>query len=195
MRTTIQCVVGAFILTNASVRADENEPVEVKAHKSEVWCLAFSPDGGQFASAGKDATVQLRGADGAEQHILKGHTGDVLRIAYSPDGKILASAGADGTVRHWNTKNGEELRKIKAHGNWVAGIAFSGDGLRFATASADKTAAVWEVATGNRSARSKVTSRKSGASPSPPMESGSPRSARIASSGRGTPRPPETHEI
>src|SRR5688572_5674341 len=86
----------------ATLRADDAGPVELQAHRSEVWCLAFSPDGKQFASASKDGTVQLRDAAGGEErHVLKGHKGDVLRLAFSPDGNRLASSGGDGTVHLW----------------------------------------------------------------------------------------------
>src|SRR5829696_4477565 len=105
------------------VRAEPDEVIEVEAHPSDIFSLAFSPDGARLASASKDRTVVLRdAATGEAVRTLKGHTADVLRLAFSPDGKTLASAGADGTVRLWDVESGECVKVIKAHGNWVAGV-------------------------------------------------------------------------
>src|SRR5688572_22615923 len=82
------------------------EPMEIPAHRSDIFSLAFAPDGKMLASASKDRSVRLWDAtSGEEIRALNGHGSDVLRIAISPDGKQLASGGADGTLRIWNVAN------------------------------------------------------------------------------------------
>ena len=61
---------------------------------SQVFSVAFSPDGQTLASGSRDYTVRLwRAADGTLLRTLKGHTEDVYSVAFSPDGKTLASGG------------------------------------------------------------------------------------------------------
>src|SRR5687767_4541005 len=117
--------------------ADPVSPLQIEAHRADVFSLAFSPNGKLLASACKDRTVGLwNPVTGEEVKKLKGHTADVLRVTFSPDGKSLASAGADGTIRIWDPNKDEPVRTIKAHSNWVAGIAYSPHGRWLASASA-----------------------------------------------------------
>src|SRR3954466_8440883 len=79
--------------------AEPVAPLQIEAHRADVFSLSFSPDGNLLASACKDRTVGLwNPVTGASVKSLKGHTADVLRVAFSPDGKHLASAAADGTI-------------------------------------------------------------------------------------------------
>jgi WD40 repeat protein len=74
----------------------------LKAHKDDIKCVAFSPDGKLLASSSQDDTVRLwEAATGKEVRTLRGHRGAVQSVAFGPDGKLLASGSADNTVKVW----------------------------------------------------------------------------------------------
>jgi WD40 repeat protein len=89
-----------------------NQKRRIKAHGSDVWSVAFTPDGTRLASASLDFTIKLwavasgdgQTVDEAEVLSLRGHASGVLGVAFSPDGNLLASAGRDGTVRIWDAR-------------------------------------------------------------------------------------------
>ena len=67
-------------------------------HTTEVYSVAFSPNGSTFASGGRD--VHLWDVNtGALLHTLD--TGSVESVSFSPDGATLASGSRDGTVLLW----------------------------------------------------------------------------------------------
>ena len=45
MKTALRCALTLAALSPVTVRADEPIPIELRAHKADVWCLVFAPDG------------------------------------------------------------------------------------------------------------------------------------------------------
>ncbi|MCE2402328.1 sigma-70 family RNA polymerase sigma factor [Candidatus Poribacteria bacterium] len=82
--------------------------ITADADTSDVYYLAFSPDGRILASGNLDGTITLHDRITGEQKTLIGHNGEYITcIAFSPDGKILISSNREGTIRLWDAITGE----------------------------------------------------------------------------------------
>ena len=115
-------------------------------HKSQVYGVAFSPDGKRLASASQGQAVILWDVESRKPlATLEGHKGAVYGVAFSPDGKRLASASQDQTVILWDVDSHKPLATLEGHKDAVYGVAFSPDGKRLASASQDQTVILWDV--------------------------------------------------
>jgi WD40 repeat protein len=113
-------------------------------HETAVSSVAFSPDGKQLATAGRDRAIKIWDpATGREIRTLRGHTARISNLGYSPDGCRLASASYDGSVRVWDAANGRFLRTLRGHTGPVNWLAFHPRLPRLASAGYDRTVKLW----------------------------------------------------
>jgi WD40 repeat protein len=145
-------VKGNLTLWTLSDNQDPHPQSLREAHKEAVKGLAFSADGGFFASASLDQTIRLwDGRDGKDVSFYRGHLAGVTAVAFSPRGLLLASAGEDPAVKIWDASVDPEaviLHGENPHSALVHSIGFSPNGTHIASASFDKRVKIWDAATG-----------------------------------------------
>ena len=141
-----------FVDRGAARRTRVPIPEEVRGflgHQGEAWFLAWSPDGRQFASTGRDGTIRLWSVEtGLEIAKMDAHAGGTHSISYSLDGKRLLSAGDDCRIRLWDVGTRKVIQEFVGHTGWVVSAALSADGRRILSASTDRTVRLWDVETG-----------------------------------------------
>jgi len=121
----------------------------LRGHTSEVFAVAFSPDGSTLASGAADAEIKLWNVTaGRLSHTLTGHNNAVESVAFSRDGHVLASGSFDNTIKLWKMPGGQLLRTLQGHTGSVYTVALSPDGRTLASGSDDKNILLWDVATG-----------------------------------------------
>jgi len=102
------------------------------ATDSWVKAVAFSPDGGLFATVEENGHVRIHWlADRRPPKDLPFQADS--SVAFSPTGRFMATAGSDGTVRILTT-GGQVFASVQ-HPEGVAMMAFSANGRMLATAS------------------------------------------------------------
>ncbi|ELU39378.1 WD40 domain-containing protein [Rhizoctonia solani AG-1 IA] len=115
-------------------------------------CLAFCPDGSQFAVGFDDGTVRvLHGHNGAVAlGPLEGHTEPVNCVSFSPDGSLLVSGSDDGTIFVRDAQTGNCIYDvIRGHESRVTSVCFLPDGKYLLSGSDDQTTRMWDSGNGS----------------------------------------------
>ena len=115
-----------------------------KGHTSEVWSVAFAPDGQSILTGSRDNTAKLWDLKGHELQSFQGHTSYVWSVAFALDGQSILTGSRDKTAKLWDLK-GHELQSFQGHTSYVWSVAFAPDGQSILTGSRDNTAKLWDL--------------------------------------------------
>ena len=119
---------------------------------NSVFSVAYSPDGTQLLTAGRDA--QIRTWDVAAGYALAGtvaaHMYTIHHLAFSPDGRYLASCSLDKSIKLWDAATLTLLRvldraRAAGHGTSVNRLVWPGNQNRLVSCSDDRSLAVWQL--------------------------------------------------
>ena len=114
---------------------------------TNIFTLAYSPDGKTLAAGGSDDTILLWDTRRRVQTAqIPGHSDSVEQVAFSPDSRQLATCSNDKTIRLWDLRTGAQIAKFTGHTDKVWSVDFSPDGKTLASGSKDGTIRVWDVA-------------------------------------------------
>ncbi len=132
-----------------------------RSHRGEIarWdvgvthTLAFRPDGGALAGAGKDGRLHVWDPDtGRDLAPPRPHPDEVDQLVWAPDGSWLATACDDGVVRVWPAAGGPAV-ELRGHTDKVKDVTVSPDGRTLASCSKDRTVRLWDATDWSRPGR------------------------------------------
>lgn len=129
--------------------AGGEEVSRLRGHRGTVWSIAFSPSGGQVATAGLDGTVRIWDSRGGklERTFTVGGAArtDVNSVEFSHDGEGLATASDDGKARVLDSRDGRVRAVLPASQTLAFSASFSPDDHRVVVGSRDGAARIWSV--------------------------------------------------
>ena len=153
-----QAAVRAIAINADNILASGSEDTTVKlwnistgellktldGHTSEVWSVAYSPDGMLLASGSLDGTVRIwRVKTGECLKILDDHTDWVFSVAFSSNNYSLVSTSSDGTIRLWDINTGK-CKIIQVDKGSSQSVAFSWDGRMLASCNSEQSIKLWD---------------------------------------------------
>ncbi|KAJ1305430.1 hypothetical protein OPQ81_000440 [Rhizoctonia solani] len=114
---------------------------------SEIFSVAYSPDGTRVAVGTEDGAVRILDAHTGTQilSLSQSDSREANSVAFSPDGNTVASGhgGKDCSLRVWDSNNGTLIARTQSCDADIHCVSFSPDGVRLAFGSYGKDVYIW----------------------------------------------------
>jgi len=121
----------------------------LSGHTGYITSAAYSPQGDQIVTGGRDMEVRLWDVETGEcRQTITGHSKAVTSVLFSPKGDYIASVSEDGMVRLWNVGSGASRKISNHHTNGVVGLKYSPKRNQVVSCSQDSTIRLWDAMTG-----------------------------------------------
>jgi len=123
--------------------------LETSKDYDDIFTLALSPNGKQFAMASNDKHVRVFNSKTRKEvwKVKLKKEGEV--VVWSPDGQLVAIADGDQYLHLLDAKDGKEVRKITVAGSRHTPVVFSTDG-KILISGGDQHLHLHDVETGKR---------------------------------------------
>ena len=118
----------------------------IKTEQQQVFAVAYSPDGSNFATGGFYGVKTWDGSTGDLLSTLE-HRSTVWSLAWTSDGKKLISGLWNGSIEIVDTVTLQQIAVLQGHTIAVTAITLSCNGRVLASTSWDYTARLWDLET------------------------------------------------
>lgn len=121
----------------------------IREHKSNVWCISFSPDSTLLCTCSSDKTARIWDVETLEQRfIFNAHTDTIWCCSFAPEGDFVATGSSDKTVKLWNFDHGEVLYNLTEYEDAIDCIDFTmtkHNSMLLCTGCRDGTVKAWHI--------------------------------------------------
>lgn len=127
-------------------QARRSPSARFQGHSDEIFALAWSPDGKDLVSGGKDGTVRFWDPE-TEPEAPYAVVPEAVKswgLAFLSDSNLLALNRAEGAVARWNTQRVQRAQTLPCGTNHIA-LDLSRNGRWLALGDADGGIQVWDL--------------------------------------------------
>ena len=123
----------------------------LRGHDDVVFCVSFSPDGKNLASASFDHTLGLWDVEQLKQiRTFKAHSDFVYAVAFAPSATHVFSASKDRSVQMTDLATGKTMFTFSGMDQDVMAVAVSPDGKNVVSSGFEPGIYWWNPQTGER---------------------------------------------